>query len=45
MTYEETVAYLYASAPLFQQVGGAAYNEGLSTTHLLEAQFHHPHRQ
>lgn len=45
MTYEETVAYLYASAPLFQQVGGAAYKEGLSTTHLLDAHFHHPHRQ
>ena len=45
MTYEETVAYLYASAPLFQQVAGAAYKAGLSTTHLLDAHFHHPHRQ
>lgn len=45
MTYEETVAYLYASAPLFQQVGGAAYKEGLTTTHLLDAHFGHPHRR
>ncbi len=43
MNYEETVQYLYASAPLFQQVGGAAYKEGLSTTRALDAHFNHPH--
>ena len=44
MTYSETIDYLYAAAPLFQQVGGAAYKEGLQTTLLLDEHFHHPHR-
>lgn len=43
MTYEETIQYLFNSAPLFQHVGGAAYKEGLSTTHILDAHFNHPH--
>ena len=29
MNYQETLTYLYNSAPLFQQVGSAAYKEGL----------------
>lgn len=45
MTYEETIQYLFNSAPLFQHVGGAAYKEGLSTTHILDAHFDHPHNQ
>lgn len=45
MTYEETIQYLFNSAPLFQHVGGAAYKEGLSTTHILDAHFNHPHSQ
>lgn len=44
MTYQETIAYLFAAAPLFQQVGGDAYKEGLSTTHALDEHFGHPHR-
>ena len=32
MNYQETIAYLYNSAPLFQQVGKAAYKEGLENT-------------
>ena len=44
MTYQETTDYLYNSAPLFQHVGGDAYKEGLSNTHLLDAHFGHPHR-
>lgn len=43
MTYEETVEYLFNSAPLFQHIGGAAYKEGLDNTRLLDAHFHHPH--
>lgn len=31
MTYQETLTYLYNSAPLFQHVGKAAYKEGLET--------------
>ena len=45
MTYAETISYLSAAAPLFQQVGGAAYKEGLTTTETLDRHFSHPHRQ
>lgn len=45
MTYEETITYLYNSAPLFQNVGGDAYKEGLGTTLKLDEHFGHPHRQ
>lgn len=45
MTYDETIQYLFNSAPLFQHVGDAAYKEGLSTTHILDAHFNHPHNQ
>lgn len=43
MTYTEAVHYLYACAPLFQNVGAGAYKEGLSNTHLLDEHFLHPH--
>ena len=45
MTYEETITYLYNSAPLFQNVGGDAYKEGLDTTLKLDEHFGHPHRR
>ena len=45
MTYEETIDYLFTSAPLFQHIGGGAYKEGLSTTLHLDKHFGHPHRQ
>jgi len=45
MTYEETLEYLYNSAPLFQHVGKDAYKEGLDNTHLLDEHFGHPHRK
>ncbi len=44
MNYQETLTYLYNSAPLFQQVGSAAYKEGLENTYALDAYFGHPHR-
>lgn len=44
MTYEETVTYLYNCAPPFQQVGGAAYKEGLATTVALDNHLGNPHR-
>ena len=44
MNYRETIEYLYASAPLFQQVGGAAYKPGLQVTEALDEHFAHPHR-
>ena len=43
MTYEETINYLYNSAPLFQNVGKAGYKEGLDNTLALDAHFGHPH--
>ena len=44
MNYQETIEYLYNSAPLFQQLGGAAYKPGLQTTEALDEHFGHPHR-
>lgn len=45
MTYDETVTYLFNCAPPFQQVGGAAYKEGLSTTIALDNHLGNPHRK
>lgn len=45
MNYQETINYLYEAAPLFQQIGGAAYKEGLNTSLLLDEHFDHPHRK
>ncbi|MBO4674247.1 MAG: bifunctional folylpolyglutamate synthase/dihydrofolate synthase [Bacteroidaceae bacterium] len=45
MDYQETINYLFTSAPLFQHVGGDAYKEGLYNTHQLDAHFGHPHQQ
>lgn len=45
MNYQDTLAYLYESAPMFQQIGKAAYKEGLSNTYALDDFFGHPHRQ
>ncbi len=45
MSYQETIEYLFNSAPLFQHVGGDAYKEGLSNTHKLDEHFGYPHRK
>lgn len=45
MNYEETLDYLYNSAPLFQHIGKDAYKEGLDNTHRLDEYFGHPHRR
>jgi len=45
MQYKETIEYLFTSAPLFQNVGGDAYKEGLYNTHRLDEHFGHPHRK
>ena len=45
MTYDESVQYLFNCAPPFQQVGGAAYKEGLSTTVALDNYLGNPHRK
>lgn len=44
MDYPQTIDYLYATAPMFQNVGGAAYKEGLENTHALNELLGHPHR-
>lgn len=43
MNYQDTLEYLYNSAPMFQQVGAGAYKEGLENTRALDAHFRHPH--
>lgn len=45
MTYQETINYLFTSTPLFQNVGGDAYKEGLYNTNLLDNHFGHPHQR
>lgn len=44
MDYQNTLTYLYNSVPMFQQVGGSAYKEGLENTRLLDEHLGHPHR-
>ncbi len=43
MDYQNTLTYLYNSAPMFQQVGGSAYKEGLENTRILDEHFGNPH--
>ena len=45
MDYQNTLKYLYESAPMFQQIGSKAYKPGLETTHKLDEHFGHPHQQ
>lgn len=45
MTYRETLDYLYNAAPLFQQVGSAAYKEGMENTFIIDERLGHPHRK
>lgn len=45
MNYEQAVQYLFDSAPLFQNIGAAAYKEGLDGTLALDNYFGHPHRK
>lgn len=45
MDYQQTLDYMFASLPMFQRIGGAAYKEGLETTEALDRYFGHPHRK
>ncbi|MBR3612550.1 MAG: bifunctional folylpolyglutamate synthase/dihydrofolate synthase [Bacteroidaceae bacterium] len=45
MTYDETVDYLFNCAPPFQQVGGAAYKEGLTNTIAIDNHLGNPHHK
>lgn len=43
MNYSETIAYLYAQLPQFQQIGVGAYKPGLQNVEALDAWCGHPH--
>lgn len=43
MDYKETLEYLYNQLPVYQNVGGIAYKEGLDNSLALDALFFHPH--
>ncbi|MDR1682964.1 MAG: bifunctional folylpolyglutamate synthase/dihydrofolate synthase [Candidatus Symbiothrix sp.] len=43
MTYEQTIEYLYRAAPMFQQIGAAAYKEGMENSYLIDEHLHQPH--
>ncbi|MDR1545074.1 MAG: bifunctional folylpolyglutamate synthase/dihydrofolate synthase [Prevotellaceae bacterium] len=45
MTYAQSIAFLYAQAPMFQQVGAKGYKTGLENTHFLDLNFGFPHRK
>lgn len=45
MNYKETLEYLYIQLPVYQQIGGMAYKEGLDNSLELDAYFSHPHRK
>ena len=44
MTYQETLNYLFSQLPMYQRIGGAAYQADLSTTQKLDEYFNHPTR-
>ena len=45
MTYQETIAYLFASQPAFHLIGAAAYKPGLDNTIRLMEHLDNPHRK
>ena len=42
MNYKQTLYYLYASLPMFQRIGAAAYKANLDNTHALCDLLNHP---
>ena len=45
MTYQNTLAYLFARLPMFQRIGAAAYKADLSNTLTLCALLHNPEKK
>lgn len=43
MNYQETIEYLYKQLPVYQNIGGSAYKEGLDNSLALDAYFEQPH--
>lgn len=44
MNYKEAIEYLYAHAPMFQNIGKKAYKTGLENTFFLDKKFQSPHK-
>ena len=44
MNYQSSIEFLYAQAPMFQQVGRTGYKSGLENTEFLDKYFNFPHR-
>ncbi len=44
MNYNEAIEYLYAHAPMFQNIGKKAYKTGLENTFFLDKKFQSPHK-
>jgi dihydrofolate synthase/folylpolyglutamate synthase len=44
MDYEETIEYLYSTAPMFQRLGSSAYKESMENSLHIDAHLLHPHR-
>ncbi|GAB6011690.1 bifunctional folylpolyglutamate synthase/dihydrofolate synthase [Viscerimonas tarda] len=45
MNYQETLNYLYNQLPVYQNIGGKAYKEGLDNSLLLDDYLGHPHKK
>jgi dihydrofolate synthase/folylpolyglutamate synthase len=45
MNYQETIQYLYNQLPVYQNVGGSAYKEGLDNSLALDKYFGYPHKK
>ena len=45
MTFEQTLAYLYAQLPMYQRVGAAGFKKGLGNTEALMTALDHPERR
>lgn len=45
MNYEETIEYLFSQLPVFQNIGGSAYKEGLGNSLQLDKHFDYPHKK
>jgi dihydrofolate synthase/folylpolyglutamate synthase len=43
VNYNETIKYLYDSAPMFQKAGAQAYKEGMENSFLIDRHLHYPH--
>ena len=44
MNYQEIIAYLFNSTPVFEQIGAKAYKDDLHDTRILDEHFQHPHK-